>query len=342
MLVTSAQKKLNYPDGLYAEVITTKGLIVMQLEFDKTPLAVSSFVGLAEGTIDNTAVPLGVPFYNGSKWYRVVPGHVIQCGNPGNGSDTGVGYSFPNEINLPELNHGRAGMVTMANGGPHTNSSHWCITLGDRSYLDGDYTVFGQVIKGLEFTSVITPEDMIKTVKIIRVGKAANAFRPSTESFKVLVADANIRVTEIEAAKKLEEEKYIQSNWPEAKNFIRFVVSTKGEGQRLPRGARVRMRYNAQFPGGEAFVSTVDAGKPWYGETAEIFDYEIGVTSINPGFDAGVTQMRKGEKRVLIVPSEQAYGVQGFYPPERKGERRFHVSPNQTIVYVVELLEVIK
>lgn len=341
VLVASAQKKSSYPEGLYAEVITSKGLIVLQLEFEKTPLAVSSFVGLAEGTVENAAVALGVPFYNGSRWYRVVPGHVIQCGNPGNGSETGVGYSFPNEINLPELNHARAGMVTMANGGPHTNSSHWCITLGDRSYLDGDYTVFGHVIKGLEFASAITQEDVIKTIKIVRVGKAASAFQPSTESFQAIVAKAKIRVSELEATNKLDDERYIQSNWPEAKEFMRLTIVQIGEGPRVQRGTKVSLRYKGQFLRGESFVSTSDAGKPWYGEAPAPFDYVVGTSSINPGFDAGIVGMRKGEKRILIVPSEQAYGG-GYYPPERKGEKRFHVSPNQTIVYEVELLEVIK
>ncbi len=341
VLFAAAQKKPTYPDGLYAEVTTSKGLIVLQLEFEKTPLTVSNFVGLAEGTIENPLGP-GVPFFNGTRWYRVVPGHVIQCGGPGNGSDADVAYTFPNEIYLPELNHGRAGMVNMANSGPHTNSSHWCITLGDRSYLDGDYTVFGHVVKGLEVTTTIGQEDIIKTIKIVRVGKAANSFHPTTESFNTMVAAATIRIKDQEANKKTEDEKYIQSTWPEAKNFLRYVVLTEGEGQRLTIGTKVKMRYKAQFVRGESFISTADVGKPWFGNTPEIFDYEMGVTKINPGFDAGVAQMRKGEKRVLIIPAEQAYGPGGYYPPERKGEKRFHVSPNQTIVYEVELVDVLK
>ncbi len=129
-----------YPDGVYAEVTTNKGLIVLELEFEKTPMTAANFVGLAEGTIDNAAFAPGRPFFDGTKWHRVVAGHVIQCGIPVGGKAEDPGYEFPNEIVLPELNHGRAGMVNMANGGPHTNGSQWCITLGDRSYLDGDYT----------------------------------------------------------------------------------------------------------------------------------------------------------------------------------------------------------
>jgi len=333
-----AQKKPAYPDGLYAEVMTSKGLIVLQLEFEKTPMTVSNFVGLAEGTIENSAVPLGKPYYDGSKWHRVVPGHVIQCGIPANTTAGGPGYSFPNEIVFPELNHSRAGMVGMANAGAHTNGAQWYITLADRSYLDPDYPVFGHVVKGLEIIPSITQDDFIKTVRIVRVGKTAEAFRPTTSAFKAMVEAMKVTVREKEERAKAEVEAFIQREWPDARTYMRYVVKQEGEGSRPSVGARMTLRYKAQIPGGESFVSTTDAGKPWYGAAPESFEFVVGSTSINPGFDAGVSRMRKGEKRVLIVPAEQAYGSQGYYPPERKGEKRFHVSPNQVIIYEVEVV----
>ncbi|MGH9393908.1 MAG: peptidylprolyl isomerase, partial [Terriglobales bacterium] len=134
--------------GLYAEVQTSKGLIVIQLKPELTPMAVANFVGLSEGTIANAALDAGQPFFDGSSFNRVVPGHVIQTGIPRSGRARGPGYTFPNEIDV-RLSHNHAGAVNMANGGPGTNASQWCITLGDRSYLDGDYTVFGEVVEGL-------------------------------------------------------------------------------------------------------------------------------------------------------------------------------------------------
>jgi len=104
-----------YPDGLYAELWTTKGLISLKLAHEQAPMSVANFVGLAEGTVTNKAVPPGHPFYDGTAFHRVVPGHVIQAGMAKAG-ETGPGYTFPNEI-VPGLGHGRAGMLGMANAG---------------------------------------------------------------------------------------------------------------------------------------------------------------------------------------------------------------------------------
>lgn len=332
------RKKESYPDGLYAEVQTTKGLIVLQLEFEKTPVAVASFVGLAEGTLDNAVVAPGTPYYNGSRWHRVVPGHVIQCGMPANSTAGSPGYQYPNEI-VPGLSHGQAGMVGVANSGPHTNGSQWYITLGDRSYLDGDYTVFGHVVRGAEIPATITQEDVITAIRIIRVGAAARAFHPTTDSFRALVEAKKVAVKEEEERQSRETELRIQMQWPQVTPYFRQAVLESGDGA-LPRpGDKLRVRYTAHIPGGDSFVSTADGGKPWYGAAAEPFDYVVGTTRLTPGFDAAVSGMRKGEKRVLILPAEQAYGPGGYYPPERKGEKRFHVGPNRMIIYEVEVLD---
>ena len=230
----------------------------------------------------------------------------------------------------------------MANSGWHTNGSQWCITLGDRSYLDGDYTVFGHVIKGMEVVMAIVQSDEILNIKIVRVGIAANTFHPMTESFKLMVEAAKIKVEEAAAKRKIEEEQIIETNWPQARPLLRFVVVKEGEGPKPQNGTKSKVQYKGKFLRGEGFVSTANGGKPWFGEIPESFEYEIGKTSVNPGFDSGVSQMRKGEQRILIIPSELAYGVSGYYPPERKGERRFHVSPNEILVYEVEVLEIME
>jgi len=176
----------HYPEGLYAELHTNKGLIVLSLAYEKTPMTVANFVGLAEGTLKNDALSEGVPYFDGSKFHRVVPGHVIQAGAPNTDGDNSLGYMFPNEIH-PELSHNHAGILGMANGGPHTNGSQFYITLGDRSYLDGDYTVFGEVIEGMDVVFAIIQDDVIENIKIVRSGRIARQFSADTETFHNLM-----------------------------------------------------------------------------------------------------------------------------------------------------------
>jgi len=334
-----------YPEGLYAEVATNKGLIVLRLEFEKTPMTAANFVGLAEGTIANAAFSPGAPFFDGTKWHRVVPGHVIQCGIAKSGKAKDPGYEFPNEIVLPELNHGRAGMVNMANGGPHTNSSQWCITLGDRSYLDGDYTVFGQVIEGKDVVKSVVQGDEIRTLKIVRAGKKARAFKPTTESFKAMVDEARVRVVKDDAAKKAREAELVKTEWPsavDAGNGVKYIVLKPGQGKTPVAGARVKVAYSGKAPlAGKSFVSTADEGQPYWGETPEPFEVVVGSPCVNSGIDASIALMKKGEKRLVIVPSEQGYKTSGFYAKQRTGEKRFVISPDTLLVYEIEVFDIL-
>ncbi len=343
LIVVPARASATYPDGLYAEVATAKGLIVIRLEFEKVPMTVANFVGLAEGTIANAAFPPGKPFFDGSAWHRVVSGHVIQGGVPKGGSDDGPGYMIPNEI-VPGLNHGRAGMVNMANGGPHTNGSQWCIMLGDRSYLDGDYTVFGSVVEGLDVVLSIVQGDEMKNVKIVRVGPAAEKFRPTTASFHQMVEEANVRVAAADEKKRRDEDARIAANWPGAVDGgkgLKTIVLRQGRGDVPAPGAALRIAYSGKTLDGKNFVGTAEEGRPYWGDKAEPFVYRPGATRIHPGFDASVRLMKPGEKRLVIVPADQAYGRNGYYAGERKGEKRFFISPGSVLVYEIELLEVL-
>jgi peptidyl-prolyl cis-trans isomerase A (cyclophilin A) len=162
-------------DGMYAEMTTSKGVIILQLEFEKTPLTVANFVGLAEGSIENTSKKAGMPFYDSLKFHRVIKDFMIQGGDPlGNGSG-GPGYKFKDEI-VPELKHTGPGIFSMANAGPKTNGSQFFITHKATPWLDGKHTVFGHVIQGQDVVDAIVQGDIIVTVKIIRKGKPAKKF----------------------------------------------------------------------------------------------------------------------------------------------------------------------
>ena len=345
ILLASACQKPKYAEGLYAEVTTNKGLIVLALEFEKTPMTVANFVGMAEGMVENAAFPHGRPYFDGVEWHRVVPGHVIQCGIPKSEKAKGPGYEFPNEIVLPDLNHGRAGMVNMANCGPHTNGSQWCITLGDRSYLDGDYTVFGRVVEGMDVVMSIVQGDVVQKVGIIRVGKKAKAFKPTTASFKDLVEEAKVRVERADAEKKAREDDLVKASWPDAvegEGGVKFEILNLGRGTPPAPGAVFRAVYSGNAPlAGKAFVSTSENGLPYWGETPEPFEFVVGTTKVNPAVDAALASMKKGEKRLLVVPAGQGYKTSGFYAKQRPGEKRFVISPNTLLVYEIEILDIL-
>jgi len=170
-----------FGSGLYAQICTSKGLIICQLEFDKTPLTVTSFVALAEGTINHSR-GAGVHYYDGLTFHRVINDFMIQGGCP-LGTGTGnPGYSFKDEF-ITELTHSGAGVLSMANSGSNTNGSQFFITHVATPWLDGKHTVFGHVVEGQEVVNSIEAGDIMGKVVITRVGYKAAAFKSDQAAF---------------------------------------------------------------------------------------------------------------------------------------------------------------
>ncbi len=130
-----------------ATIQTEKGDIVVELFPDVAPLAVNNFVFLArEG------------WYDGVTFHRVLPGFMAQAGDPTGTGLGGPGYAFANEV-TERLTFDRAGLLAMANSGPDTNGSQFFITYGPAQHLNGGYTIFGEVIDGMDVLNALTPRD---------------------------------------------------------------------------------------------------------------------------------------------------------------------------------------
>jgi len=141
------QTKKESKEMTVAIMETNMGVIELQLFADQTPKTVENFVGLADSG-----------YYNGVTFHRVIPNFMIQGGDPtgtGRGGQSIWGKKFEDEI-VPSLVFEKPGILAMANSGPNTNGSQFFITVAPTAWLDGNHTIFGQVIEGMDVVYAIS------------------------------------------------------------------------------------------------------------------------------------------------------------------------------------------
>jgi len=305
-------------NGIYAKFTTTKGDILVNLEYEKTPGTVGNFVALAEGNLENEVKPQGTPYYNGLKFHRVIPDFMIQGGCP-LGTGTGSpGYQFDDEFH-PDLKHDAPGKLSMANAGPGSNGSQFFITHIETSWLDRKHTVFGNVVEGQDVVDTVAQGDEM-SIEIIRVGAEAEAFN-AVEAFRTFEGSRAKREEE-EKKKQAELLDSVAAGYDETPSGLRYKILQEGNGKQATKGANVSVHYKGQLLDGTVFDSSYKRKEP--------IDFPVGVGQVIAGWDEGILLLKVGDKARFVIPSNLGYGERGAGGV---------IPPNATLIFDVELMK---
>ncbi|CAL2091556.1 peptidyl-prolyl cis-trans isomerase B (cyclophilin B) [Tenacibaculum sp. 190524A05c] len=330
-------KTVKYPDladGLYADIQTNKGDILIKLHADVVPMTVANFVSLAEGSNPKMNDSMkGKPFYEGVKFHRVIKNFMIQAGEPKGNRRANVGYTFDDEFPLNEKGqlihkHDSEGVLSMANAGPATNSSQFFITHKATPWLDGKHSVFGKVTYGQNIVDTILQNDIIEKVDIIRVGKSAKQFN-AADIFMQEIQNAEERKKERETKIKLAKEQikrdmdYYSSSV--TSSGLRFLQLQKGNGKKVNPDLPTTVHYSLYDDLGNKIASSLDQNKAF---TFTINDPNYPLIA---GWKEGAKMMREGEKARLFIPSYLGYGEVGRLPV---------IKPNTDLIFEIEVLKV--
>ena len=357
----NSQKKAykDLGDGLFADIETTQGNIIVKLNYKETPVTVANFVTLAEGK--NTFVKAeykGKPFYNGTIFHRVIKDFMIQGGDP---TGTGMGepgYRFEDEI-VPTLRHDKKGILSMANAGPATNGSQFFITQVPTPHLDGRHTVFGETVKGLEVIDAIAntktvmndkPEKDIKINKItiIANGKDAKSFN-AVKVFEDYFKEINKREREKEAKTKAAAAKFLEevkTQEPQAKALpsgVKIFKLVDGKGKQPNHTHQVMVNYAGYLKNGTLFDSNVKEIEEAYGKYNSLREQQGGYQAfpmpyntsaqLIPGFRDALLTMKVGDKIRVFIPAALGYGERGA------GDV---IPPNSDLIFDIEITDIAK
>ena len=310
----------NMEDGIYANIKTNKGEIVLKLEFEKTPLTTANFIALAEGNMKNKKKELGTPYYDGIKFHRVIADFMIQGGCPeGNGMGD-PGYKFSDEFH-PDLKHDKGGILSMANSGPNTNGSQFFITHKETPWLDGKHSVFGNVVEGMDVVNSIEQNDLMESVTISRKGSKAKSF----DAVKVFSDEQTRLSKEAEKKRKIMEEanKKLMKDATITESGLGYKMIKEGTGVQASSGKTVSVHYTGKLTDGTKFDSSYDRNQP--------IEFVLGQGRVIKGWDEGISYLKVGGNATFIIPANLAYGERGAGGV---------IPPNATLIFDVELMDV--
>lgn len=305
-------------EGLFAQIKTSKGVIEIQLEFEKTPGTVGNFVGLSIGKIKNSNKELGKPYYDGLKFHRVINDFMIQGGCP-IGTGTGdPGYKFDDEFNA-DLKHDKPGILSMANSGPATNGSQFFITHIETPWLDNKHTVFGHVIDGLDVVNSIVQDDEIINIKINAVGEKAQSFDPvkAFENFNKL-KEERINKQKKKTEKLLND---LSDGYSKTDSGLMYKFLDNKNSNKPLKGKKVKVHYKGMLLDGTVFDSSFKRNQP--------IEFTLGIGQVIKGWDEGISLLGVGDKASFIIPSDLAYGESGAGGV---------IPPNAPLLFEVELI----
>lgn len=297
-------KALEGKEGLFAQISTSKGDILVELFYKDTPLTVTNFVGLAEGTLDATK---GKKFYDGLKFHRVIKDFMIQGGDPEGTGRGGPGYKFGDEP-VKKYVFDKPGKLAMANAGPGTNGSQFFITHVPTDWLNYKHTIFGKVVNedSQKIVNLVEQGDKIVQLKIVRQGEKAKSFTATQENFDKLAKEAKSKAEEAKKAanaKKIAEVEKAFPGYEKDANGIYFKTTKEGSGNKIGGRKNVACEYKGYLVDGRVFDQSKGRGP---------LEFVTAGGQMIPGFDIMVQDMKLGEKRTIVVPSDLAYGDQGY------------------------------
>lgn len=324
LLLANVQAQEEFGDGIYAVFKTSKGDIIITLEYEKAPLPTANFIALAEGNMEYDTVKIDKPFYDGLKFHRVIKDFMIQGGDPlGNGSGS-PGYYFPDQFDST-LIHSGPGILSMANSGPNTNGSQFFITHKETPWLDMKHAVFGHVVKGQDVVDAIEQNDVMEKVEIVRVGKAAKKFK-AVKVFNEEIERINTELKEANAKRNKEFLEKIGDKYPgtsQTESGLIYKMTKNGEGETPVSGNKVALHYTGYLEDGTKFESSYDRGTPF------IFVYKT--QPILPAWEEAIAMMKAGGEMKVVLPPWLGFGPQG------KGA----IPPNAILEFDLVLVEVI-